>query len=259
MLTKKLHSVEIDALVALKIVAHCRESLPAPATGQVMGIDIQGTLHVTHSYPFTATSGLDQDDVQEGADIDQDGSGYQINMLKRLRQLNYDVNTVGWYRTADFNLFEVGFIETQYGYQKTLPQSVALVYDPTQTSNLSIKAYRLSPAFMALYSGGKFSLAHILEKKITSDSIFEKLPVKIHNTSLACTLISGLEKNVSIKGFNPDAPRPTFQEPLQQTSPLSPDFDILELGFDQYLEQRLENMSVEVCFIQFSIRLTEVG
>jgi len=244
----KLNCVEIDALVALKIIAHCRESAPAPATGQVMGVDVTGTLHVTHSYPFTATSGLDQDDVQDGTDADQDGSGYQITMLERLRELNYDVNTVGWYRTADFNLFEAGFIETQYGYQKTLPQSVALVYDPSQSAqgNLSIKAYRLSQEFMALYAGGKFSLTHILEKKVTANTIFQSLPVKIHNTTLASALIAGLEANISKKSFNPSAPRPTFQEPLPETSPLSPDFDNLELGFDTYLEQRMENMIAEV-------------
>lgn len=36
----------------LKIIKHCRESYPNDVTGQLLGLDEQGTLEVTNCFPF---------------------------------------------------------------------------------------------------------------------------------------------------------------------------------------------------------------
>lgn len=53
----------------LKIVKHCRESLPELVTGQLLGLDIDGRLEVTDCFPFL-TRGDDEDE--------EDGASYQV-------------------------------------------------------------------------------------------------------------------------------------------------------------------------------------
>jgi hypothetical protein len=48
--------------VVLKIVKHCRESIPATVTGQLMGLDVNGVLEVTHSFPMPKNNQDSEDD-----------------------------------------------------------------------------------------------------------------------------------------------------------------------------------------------------
>ena len=50
--SKKLHTVQLEGHVVLKIVKHCKESQPALVTGQLLGLDIGSTLEVTDCFPF---------------------------------------------------------------------------------------------------------------------------------------------------------------------------------------------------------------
>lgn len=36
----------------LKIIQHCRENYPAPASGQLLGLDMDENLEVTNCFPF---------------------------------------------------------------------------------------------------------------------------------------------------------------------------------------------------------------
>ncbi|KAI9029303.1 hypothetical protein DFJ74DRAFT_698742 [Hyaloraphidium curvatum] len=246
----EIREVQVDALAALRIIKHCREALPSTVTGQIQGVDNDGVLQITHSFPFTASGGGDDFEVGEIDYDDMDGSQYQVSMLKRLRQMNYDVNTCGWYRTADAALFESGVVEDQYTYQKTFPHSVVLVYDPSRLGNLSLVAYRLTPKFMQMRSDsttGRFSLESLVANKLTFSKVFQPVPVRIHNTSLAAALMQQLMYDAGrpdISGLS--VPSPTFDSHLEETTTLSPNFDNLELTFDNYLESRLENMIQEV-------------
>jgi len=38
--------------VALKIIKHCKECMPALVTGQLLGLDIGSILEVTNCFPF---------------------------------------------------------------------------------------------------------------------------------------------------------------------------------------------------------------
>lgn len=82
-------------------------------------------------------------------------------MIRMLREVNVDANNVGWYTSANLgNFVNINFIENQYHYQKELNErTVALVHDVSRSSQgiLSIKAFRLSPSFMAAYKESKFT------------------------------------------------------------------------------------------------------
>lgn len=77
-------------------------------------------------------------------------------MMKSLREVNVDTNSVGWYRSAYLgSIFNESMIESQYQYQSKIEKSIVLVYDPLQSATLgvlSLKAYRLSDQFMETYS-----------------------------------------------------------------------------------------------------------
>lgn len=54
----KITQVEIDALALVQIVKHCSESMPDIVTGQLFGLDINGTLGITRSFPFASYASL---------------------------------------------------------------------------------------------------------------------------------------------------------------------------------------------------------
>jgi hypothetical protein len=87
---------------------------------------------------------------------------YQLDMMRCLRAVNVDNNTVGWYRSAHLgNFVDLSLIETQYSYQNSLSaQSVVLIHDVSKSSaqgNLSLRAFRLQENFMKAYEAKKFT------------------------------------------------------------------------------------------------------
>jgi len=78
----------------------------------------------------------------------------QIEMMRCLREVNVDNNTVGWYQSTYLGSFvNDALIETQFNYQENISACVCIVYDPLRTAqgSLSLKAVRLTTAFMDLY------------------------------------------------------------------------------------------------------------
>ncbi|KAI8887804.1 hypothetical protein K501DRAFT_268419 [Backusella circina FSU 941] len=63
--TEPLQSVQLDGLVVLKIIKHCRESYPSDVTGQLLGLDDKGSLEVTNCFPFPS----DGNDDTSGATV----------------------------------------------------------------------------------------------------------------------------------------------------------------------------------------------
>ena len=50
--TSALRNVQLNGLAVLKILKHCKESMPSLVTGQLLGLDIGQTLEVTDCFPF---------------------------------------------------------------------------------------------------------------------------------------------------------------------------------------------------------------
>ena len=67
----------------------CKELEPSFVTGQLLGLDIGSTLEITYAFhPL-------EDEAEE-----DDGSSFQLEMMRCLREVNVDNNTVGWYQST---------------------------------------------------------------------------------------------------------------------------------------------------------------
>ncbi|KAJ3023999.1 Eukaryotic translation initiation factor 3 subunit H [Thoreauomyces humboldtii] len=261
--SQPITKVQLDALVVVKILKHCREHAPSTATGQLLGIDVAGALEVTNCFPFTSKSHNQQQAHQQGGAPEQhddgqddvDGAEYQLQMLRCLRKLNYDANTVGWYQSTHLGSFwNQSLIETQFNYQKTFAQSVVIVYDPTRTAqgNLCLRALRLSDGFMQVYASKKFTMESLAQNKLTPTSIFESVPIKIHNSHLLTAMLHELDEQVSFppslsNAFSiPSTSAVGSRRLPTDVSPFAPNLDALELGSEHYLEKHLEFLAETV-------------
>ena len=80
----------------------------------ICNLDIGRSLEVTNCFPFPATERGDDDDATE----------YQMEMMRCLRDVNVDNNTVGWYQSTYFSSFiDDSCIETQFNYQVPVTSS----------------------------------------------------------------------------------------------------------------------------------------
>ena len=163
-----LKAVQLEALVVMKVIKHCATRFPTTATGSLVGMDVDGMLQVTNTFPFPVV------DLPPDAQYEQQyfnaaaaaprakaNTGYQAEMIRMLREVNVDANNVGWYTSANLGSFiNSNFIENQYYYQKDLNErTVALVHDVSRSSQgvLSLRAFRLSSQFMTVYKENKFT------------------------------------------------------------------------------------------------------
>ena len=181
-----------------------------------------------------------------GTDMEQ----YVTEMLRCMRDVNVDNNTVGWYMSTYMNSWldpDGPTVATQFQFQDSVPKSVCLVYDPVRTlsGSVHLKAYRLSDRFMAKYkehaekqaadknqhgfteSDMKPKLDYtnkVLEEGITIDDIFEEVPIRIHNSALVMAMLYdwACEGTMGCK--------------------LHSDFDRLDLSSRHFLEKSVENM-----------------
>ena len=175
---------------------------------------------------------------------------YVTEMLRCMRDVNVDNNTVGWYMSTYMNSWldpDGPTVATQFQFQDSVPKSVCLVYDPVRTlsGSVHLKAYRLSDRFMAKYkehsekqaadknqhgfteSDMKPKLDYtnkVLEEGITIDDIFEEVPIRIHNSALVMAMLYdwACEGTMGCK--------------------LHSDFDRLDLSSRHFLEKSVENM-----------------
>ncbi|KAF2070631.1 hypothetical protein CYY_008055 [Polysphondylium violaceum] len=215
----KLDVVQIDGLVVLKIIKQCKEYLPDLVPGQLLGLDIGTSLEVSNCFPFP--NPRDQEDENSESIAE-----YQLEMMRYLRDVNIDSNTVGWYTPTYLNsFFNESVIETQYNYQATINQKcVVIVYDPIKTSQgtLSLKCYRLTQSFMELFKEHPFSRERLDQANLHFNDIFEQIPIKIHNSQLINALLyefDGASDN------------------------LSTNFDRLNISNTIYLEKVVEGMT----------------
>lgn len=212
---KAINTVQLDGLVVLKIIQHCTENVPEVVTGQLLGLDFEetSTLEVTNCYPFPSMN-----------DKEDETDAYQQEMLECLRTVNVDCNVVGWYSSALLGSFlSSSIIDIHYEYQKKIPSSVVVVYDPFRTTRgrLALKAYRLTEEFMQLYAKGDFSHTGFAEFKLDSRGIVEEIPIKVHNSHL-------------VHGFLYE---------LRENKAMSCDFDRLGLGCDGAMKKSMKIMA----------------
>jgi len=245
-----VNSVQVEALVVMKIVKACAATFPTTATGSLVGMDVNGTLQVTNSFPFptadVAASDAHPNDHMAASNIaaaaprSKANVAYQNEMIKYLREVNVDANNVGWYTSANMgNFVNTSLVENQYHYQKEVNEkTVALVHDVSRSSQgaLSLRAFRLSPNFMAAYKEGKFTTENMQKTKLTYKDIFVELPIIVHNSHLLTSFLhqlpsplpkEQLELPASLADLTKDSPG----------IPLYPNLESLDLSIDPYLER----------------------
>jgi len=210
--------VELSSLVVFQMINHSRDSWPELAVGSLLGMERDdGILEITGSFP-TLTSA----DLEPNEDLEQVSQQYQKGMMHCLREVNVDHMSLGWYTSSLMGSYLNDVtIETQYQYQSTLKNgTVLLIYDPVKTSQqgvLSIRALRLTAAFMELYKTQGFTKEGMSKSGLAYNGIYEEVPVVIHNLQLITAYLADLDDTAN------DA-----------------SFDRLDLSTNGYLEKNLE-------------------
>ncbi|KAI1810411.1 hypothetical protein GGS20DRAFT_187675 [Poronia punctata] len=242
-----LKTVQVEALVVMKIVKHCSASFPTTATGSIVGMDQDGILEITNSFPFPTadvsnTDGGHQNDASSlaaAAPRAKANIAYQNEMIRHLKEVNVDANNVGWYTSATMgNFVNMGFIENQYHYQRENERTVALVHDVSRSSQgaFSLRAFKLTPTFMAAYKESKFTTESLQKSKLTFKEIVTELPINVHNSHLLTSFLHQLPA----KPITGDVTLPTSLADLQNKTiamPLYPSTDSLDLSIDPFLEK----------------------
>lgn len=159
----------------MKIAKECSAAFPTTATGSLLGLDVDNVLEVTNSFAFptvepSATDSHqhqhqnqnqnDPSSIAAAAPRQKANATYQNDMIRHLKEVNVDANNIGWYISATMgNFVNLNFIENQIHYQKDNNATVALVYDTSKSSqgNLTLRAFRLTPTFIAAFKEGKFT------------------------------------------------------------------------------------------------------
>lgn len=170
-----LRAVQLDGLVLLKIIKHCKEGVPGVVHGELLGLDVDGVLEVTNSFAVPAH--------EEPAAQEE----FRRSMMRGLDAVNADCNLVGWYRSAFLGSYLTqDTLERMYSYQKRNPAAAFVAYDPfrTKAGKLAVKAYRLSDAFFSLCEKKAFSHGQMARAGVVSAEVLEEIPVKVHNAHL---------------------------------------------------------------------------
>jgi translation initiation factor 3 subunit H len=166
----------------MKIIKHASQTFPTTATGSLVGMDVNGVLEITNCFPFPTVDVPASDNTSShqaenlanmaaSAPRAKANAAYQTEMIKMLREVNVDANNIGWYTSTSMgNFINSNTIENQYFYQRELNErTVALVHDVSRSvqGSLSLRAFRLSPAFMTAYREGKFNIERLVVIEIS--------------------------------------------------------------------------------------------
>ncbi len=122
---------------------------------------------------------------------------YQLDVMRCLREVNADNNTVGWYQsaTAGGAWGSVDLVDTFAAYTESIPRCVCLVFDPEAPPGTarSLRAVRLRPAFLearrAAGSCAALGAAALKAAGTAWGDVFDELPVSIITRPLGAALL----------------------------------------------------------------------
>ncbi|KAI0274637.1 hypothetical protein BC834DRAFT_849016 [Gloeopeniophorella convolvens] len=223
--------VQLEGLAVSKIIKHSSES-HSSVHGLLLGLDLDGTLEVTNSFPLPHNSTEDDDKSSKTA------GRYQGAMLRSLKEVRADDSIVGFYQSTTMGaFFSQSLVDTQAIHQEKLRHGGAVVvHDVSQTNrgNVSFRAFRLSKEFLNAYRKASFSAKSMVSHKLTFTSILEEVPLKIRTNPLVSAFVTTLSER-----------RPTsLTQPLPSEAfdtSLPPLYSTLDLG-NATLTRNLENV-----------------
>lgn len=217
-----LTCVQLDGLVVSKILKHAREaSSIASAHGLLLGLDLDGTLEVSNSFPLPHHV-VDDDDKSS-----KSVARYQASMLRSLKEVQADDSVVGFYQASCLGaFFSQNLVDTQAIHQEKLRHGgVVVIHDVSQTTrgNSHFRAFRLTSSFLDAYKKTNFSATSLASHQLTFSSILEEIPLKIRTNPLMNSFLGELGR--------------TSNSPLSDTTPdqatistLPPSFWVLNLN-----------------------------
>lgn len=235
-----LTCVQLDGMVVTKIIKHYREAHGPAAHGLVLGLDLDGTLEVSNSFPLPSD---DDDKSPKGV------ARFQAAMLRSLKEVQADDSVVGFYQAMTLgSFFNQTLVDTQAIHQEKLRHGgIVIVHDMSQTArgNASFQAFRLTKAFLDAYKRNNFSTASLISHRLTFSSILEEIPLKIRTNALLSAFLGTLTESVPLSG--PDV------NPSSATSSttLPPSFATLNLGTSsvsrnlEHIIEALDNYKTE--------------
>ncbi|KXN89957.1 Eukaryotic translation initiation factor 3 subunit H [Leucoagaricus sp. SymC.cos] len=199
-----LTSVQLDGMVVTKIIKHAREAPSTTAHGLLLGLDLDGTLEVSNSFPLPHHA---HDDDEKSAKAI---ARHQAAMLRSLKEVQADDSVVGFYQVTTLGAFyNQTLVDTQAIHQEKLRHGgIVIVHDISQTArgNASFRAYRLTAAFMDAYKKSNFNTASLINHRLTFTSILEEVPLKIRTNPLLSSFLGTLTKSIRspLADANPD-------------------------------------------------------
>lgn len=227
-----LRVVEVDSLVLMKVLKHCRENFPTPVNGQLLGIDCRDKLEITNCFPLPQKKdillqvqrekGVSEKDMEER--LDEEFDRYQDKMAELMHDVNADCFTVGWYQTLSFgDMKNKDIIESLVLYQEAIDKAIVLGFDPLLHSmaKKAFKAYRVNPDFVQKYQ--EFEQDVTKYNKLRAKDILIEVPLVVVNPFL-------------VEAFLMDW---AVHDPQQNQA----DLDSLELDQSAYMEKNLSLLS----------------
>ena len=156
----------------------------------------------THTHtPHPKTKTPPQPSQSRGEDDREDPDAavdYQLDVMRCLREVNADNNTVGWYQaaTAGGAWASADLVDTFAAYCDSIPRCVCLVFDPEAPPGAAraLRAVRLRPAFLearrAAGSCGALGAAALKASGTAWGDVFDELPVSITTRPLGAALLA---------------------------------------------------------------------
>ncbi|KAK0233152.1 hypothetical protein IW262DRAFT_1451707 [Armillaria fumosa] len=216
-----LTCVQLDGMVVSKILKHAREAPATSAHGLLLGLDLDGTLEVSNSFPLPHHSGDEDDKSSKFA------ARYQASMLRSLKEVQADDSVVGFYQATTLGaFFHQSLVDTQaIHHDKLRHGGIVVVHDITQTArgNASFRAFRLTASFLDAYKASNFNTASLVSHRLTFSTIMEEVPLKIRTNPLLSSFLGSLSERhpTTLSNSPPYA---------AADSALPPSFSVLDLG-----------------------------
>ncbi|KAI0307800.1 hypothetical protein B0F90DRAFT_1807189 [Multifurca ochricompacta] len=232
-----LNLVQLEGLVVSKIVKHSSES-HLSVHGLLLGLDLDGTLEVTNSFPLLHNSGDDDDKSSKTISMSDFRRNTRETSAHLPWQVRADDSVVGFYQSTTMGaFFSQTLVDTQAIHQEKLRHGgVVVVHDVSQANrgNASFRAFKLSKEFLDAYRKTPFSAKTMINHKLTFTSILEEVPLKIRTNPLLSAFISSLSKRRASPLVQP-LPSEVYHTSLPSS------YSTLDLG-NPTLTKNLENV-----------------
>ena len=199
---------QLDCQVALRIAKHAKQNFPHSAQGSLLGLDMPmdttededddsataARLEVTNCFGYKRKpeekpdrwNKVREPSAEAEAAWQKDFLEFQYNMIEALGKVGEDANAVGWYESTHHgNFLTEAFIEQQYNFQMSAPNSVVVVYDEFQqrVGRCGFKAYRLTQEAM-MHREMHGDSDDIFREFPAQDQLLEDVPITIYTSPM---------------------------------------------------------------------------